>query len=40
VTEALLQVREAERNYAQTVFTYLVAKANYDLAIGKVPFVE
>ena len=40
LTEALLQVREAERNYAQTVFNYLIAKANYDLATGKVPFVE
>ena len=35
LTEALLQVREAELNYAQTVFNYLSAKASYDLAIGR-----
>jgi outer membrane protein TolC len=40
LTEALLQVKEAELNYAQTVFSYLTAKANYDLAIGRVPLVD
>jgi outer membrane protein TolC len=40
LTEADIQVREAEVNYALMVFNYLSAKANYDLAIGKVPFVD
>ena len=40
LTEALIQVREAELNYAQTVFSYLTAKAYYDLAIGMVPLVN
>ncbi|MDZ7716246.1 MAG: TolC family protein [Balneolaceae bacterium] len=40
VTEAEFQLRQAEVNYAQTVFNYLSAKARYDLAIGRVPFVD
>ena len=40
LTEALLQVRQAELNYAQTVFNYLMAKASYDLAIGRVPLID
>lgn len=40
VTEAELQVRQAEVNYALMVFEYLSAKAQYDLATGKVPFVD
>lgn len=40
VTDAELQLREAEVGYAQMVFNYLVAKAQYDQAIGRVPFVE
>lgn len=40
VTDAELQLREAEGGYAQMVFNYLTAKAQYDQAIGKVPFVE
>ena len=40
LTEALLQVRQAELNYAQTVFSYLTAKASYDLAIGRVPMID
>lgn len=40
VTEAELQVREAEVNYAQMVYSYLTAKARYDLATGKVPLVD
>lgn len=40
VTDAELQLREAEIGYAQMVFNYLAAKAQYDQAIGKVPFVE
>lgn len=40
VTDAELQLREAEVGYAQTIFDYLTAKAQYDQALGKVPFVE
>ncbi len=40
LTEAEVQVREAEVNYALMVFNYLSAKANYDLSIGKVPFID
>lgn len=40
VTDAQLQLREAELNYAQNVFAYLSAKARYDQAIGLVPFVD
>lgn len=40
VTDAELQLREAEIGYAQMVFNYLSAKAQYDQAVGKVPFVE
>ncbi|MDZ7658752.1 TolC family protein [Fodinibius sp.] len=40
VTDAELQLREAEVGYAQMVFNYLAAKARYDQAVGKVPFVE
>ncbi|MEP1152547.1 MAG: TolC family protein [Balneola sp.] len=40
LTEAEIQVREAEVNYAIMVFNYLSAKANYDLATGLVPFVD
>jgi outer membrane protein TolC len=40
VTNAELQLREAEANYAQMVFNYLSAKAQYDQAIGMVPFVD
>ena len=40
VTEAEVQVRQAEVNYAVMVFNYLTAKAQYDLATGKVPFVD
>jgi outer membrane protein TolC len=40
VTDAEVQVRQAEVNYAVMVFNYLTAKAQYDLAIGKVPFVD
>ena len=39
VTDADLQLRQAEINYAQMVFNYLSAKAQYDLALGQVPFV-
>lgn len=40
VTDADLQFRQAEINYAQMIFSYLTAKAQYDFAIGQVPFVE
>jgi outer membrane protein TolC len=40
VTEAEVQVRQAEVNYAAMVFEYLTAKAQYDLATGMVPFVD
>jgi len=40
VTNAELQYRQAEVNYAQLVYNYLSAKAQYDQAIGKVPFVD
>lgn len=40
VSDAEVQVRQAEVNYAMLVFEYLSAKAQYDLAIGKVPFVD
>lgn len=40
VTNAELQLREAEANYAQMVFDYLSAKAQYDQAMGMVPFVD
>lgn len=39
VTDADLQLREAEMNYAQMVANYLTAKAQYDQATGQVPFV-
>ena len=40
VTNAEVQLRQAELNYAQMVHDYLNAKASYDQAIGKVPFIS
>ena len=40
LTDAEVQVRQAEVNYALMVYQYLTAKAEYDLATGKVPFVD
>ncbi len=40
LTEAELQVRQAELNYASLIFNYLTAKAQYDLATGQVPFID
>lgn len=40
VTNAELQLREAEANYAEMVYNYLSAKAEYDQAVGMVPFVD
>ncbi|WP_340103158.1 TolC family protein [Rhodohalobacter sp. 8-1] len=39
INDANLQLQEAEINYAQTISNYLSAKAQYDQAIGQVPFV-
>jgi outer membrane protein TolC len=40
VTNALLQLRRAELSRALGAFNYLNAKANYDLAVGSVPFID
>ena len=40
VTEAELQLRQAQLNYAQLVYDYLNSKARYDQSIGQVPFVS
>jgi outer membrane protein TolC len=40
LTEAELQVRQAELNYASLIFNYLTAKARYDLATGQVPYID
>ncbi len=40
LTDAEVQVRQAEVNYALMVYQYLTAKAEYDLATGKVPYVD
>lgn len=40
VTEAELQVREAELNYATLVYEYLNAKADFDLSVGLVPMID
>lgn len=40
VTNAELQLREAQLNYARMVYNYLTAKARYDQAVGRVPFVD
>lgn len=39
INDADLQLRQAETGYAQMVFSYLMAKAQYDQALGQVPFV-
>lgn len=39
-TDAEVQVRQAEVNYALMVYEYLSTKAQYDLATGQVPFVD
>ncbi|TNE70390.1 TolC family protein [bacterium] len=39
VTDAELQLHQAEINYAQMVSGYLMSKALYDQAVGQVPFV-
>ncbi len=40
LTDAEVQVRQAEVNYALMVYQYLTAKAEYDLATGKVPYID
>lgn len=40
VTEAEIQLRQAELNLATLVYQYLSSKANYDQALGRVPFVS
>lgn len=40
VTDADLALRQAERNYAEAIYDYLVARAQLDLAVGVVPEVE
>lgn len=40
VTEAELQVREAELNYASLIAEYLNTKADFDLALGLVPMID
>jgi len=40
VTEAELQLRQAQLNYALLVYDYLNSKAKYDQATGRVPFVS
>jgi outer membrane protein TolC len=40
LTEAELQLQEAEFNVVQLAHDYLNAKASFDFAIGSVPFSE
>ena len=40
VTEAELQVREAELNYSALIADYLNTKAEFDLALGLVPMID
>lgn len=40
VTDAELALRQSEYNYAQAVYDYLVARAQLDQAVGRVPLVD
>lgn len=40
LTDAEVALRQSEFNYAQAVYDYLVARAQLDEAIGKVPLVD
>ncbi|GMR12018.1 MAG: TolC family protein [Gemmatimonadota bacterium] len=40
LTDAEVALRESEFNYAQAVYDYLVAEAQLDQAVGKVPMVD
>ena len=40
LTDAEVALRQSEFNYAQAVFDYLVARAQFDEATGQVPLVD
>lgn len=40
LTDAEVALRESEFNYAQAVYDYLVARSNFDAAVGMVPLVD
>ena len=40
LTDAEVALRQSEFNYAQAVFDYLVARAQLDEAVGRVPLVD
>ena len=40
VTDAEVALRQSEFNYAQAVYDYLVARAQLDEAMGRVPMVD
>ena len=40
LTDAEVALRQSEFNYASAVYDFLVAQANLDLALGKVPMVD
>lgn len=40
VTDAEVQLRQAQQNYASAIYAYLSAKAQYDQAVGMVPFID
>jgi outer membrane protein TolC len=40
LTDAEVALRQSEFNYAGAVYDFLVAQANLDLAVGKVPMVD
>ena len=40
LTDAEVALRQSEFNYAQAVFDYLIARAQFDEATGQVPLVD
>jgi outer membrane protein len=40
LTDAEVALRESEFNYAQAVYDYLIARSNFDAAVGMVPLVD
>lgn len=40
LTDAEVALRQSEYNYAQAVYDYLVARAQLDEAVGRVPVVD
>lgn len=40
LTDAEVALRQSEFNYAQAVYDYLVARAQFDEATGQVPFID